>query len=1179
MQSVFRRWLSHPSSATRRVSKLPRWQQHALSARANQNQIRHKASVPAALHQLQDDDDEYDSDDDFRGVKKADWYERALSLKPEDRRVKFPVKRSNADRPAVIDTPPTIEVGPEYSLNLDFYDNVSPKKHVPARLGDMTKEEVDAWLEGFEIPEEAAKLNKTPEEIRHLYAKQLRLEQATYMLSVEKHRDTTRSVVSLQKASDLKGTHGYIRKWVKPVSNSITSAKEKFADLDDNERKDDQKVWGPILFLLDPDEYAIITATNTLNHVLIEADGVKFVKLTLAIGKEIQDALVLKRKHFEELAKICKKDKYEEERKYAQELVAWEEAMEEWKQGKEAFKLAKMNDDSCKYSVPKPQKPKKPSSNKEAEYWKNIKYRIESIAQFQTAKKYFDDAGSWSKEDQVKIGSKLVELLIENAHADDFDGNSQTYDVEHPMSHLAEAPPQSKMRQKAFVHAKEYINGRNYGFIRCTDVMYDKIMKGEMFLPWCARYLPMIVPPKPWTGISNGGYLTLPTKIMRHRDSKWQMECVSRGEIDGVIRSLNNLADIPWVINSEVLNVVMELWKRGGDFGDLPPRADMPMPEMPQIEQYMEILDPVEREEKFEADMETYKKMCKKVEKKNREYNSLRCDTLYKLQVAQEFQHEDAIYFPYNMDFRGRVYPIPPNLNHLGSDMSRALLIFKNKKPLGVDGLYWLKVHLAGLYGIDKCSFDDRVKFVDEHMPQIMACAAHPLADDEDSRWWQEAEAPFLTLGVIFELARAVQSPNPEEFMSNLPVHMDGSCNGLQHYAALGRDKAGAEQVNLIVSDKPQDVYSGVAARVIEKIESDFEMEMLTFEECLAKTRVDKMSKWLAHKKVCAEYEAKCAEYEDEVEKNNHIKKMRQLARGKKGKEEHETLSKVKLQRLRKPKEPQWYHETEDQFFHREAKYELDQLTRKKEFSRMLLNRITRKVVKQTVMTSVYGVTAIGARKQINARLDEVFLLEGKNMDEELEETVYNASKYTSDLTMRSMGDLFSTAREIMEWLAKCTEIVAEDGQMMSWITPLGLPVTQPYRKSHKKQVRTSLQHVILSLPEAQEVNIARQKSAFPPNYVHSLDSTHMMMTALKVIGEDKLDFAAVHDSYWTHACSVERMNSRLREEFVDLYSQPLLEDLREQLMLRFPDKNFPELPKPGELDLKEVLRSPYFFN
>lgn len=61
------------------------------------------------------------------------------------------------------------------------------------------------------------------------------------------------------------------------------------------------------------------------------------------------------------------------------------------------------------------------------------------------------------------------------------------------------------------------------------------------------------------------------------------------------------------------------------------------------------------------------------------------------MNVAQEFR-DHVIYFPYNMDFRGRTYPIPPNLNILGSDFSRGVLVFDEARPLGERGLYWLKV-------------------------------------------------------------------------------------------------------------------------------------------------------------------------------------------------------------------------------------------------------------------------------------------------------------------------------------------------------------------------------------------------------------------------------------------------------------------------------------------------------
>lgn len=58
------------------------------------------------------------------------------------------------------------------------------------------------------------------------------------------------------------------------------------------------------------------------------------------------------------------------------------------------------------------------------------------------------------------------------------------------------------------------------------------------------------------------------------------------------------------------------------------------------------------------------------------------------------------------MDFRGRVYPIPPHLNHMGADMSRGLLSFAEGKKLGAGGLRWLKIHTANLMGFDKARID-----------------------------------------------------------------------------------------------------------------------------------------------------------------------------------------------------------------------------------------------------------------------------------------------------------------------------------------------------------------------------------------------------------------------------------------------------------------------------------------
>lgn len=166
-----------------------------------------------------------------------------------------------------------------------------------------------------------------------------------------------------------------------------------------------------------------------------------------------------------------------------------------------------------------------------------------------------------------------------------------------------------------------------------------------------------------------------------------------------------------------------------------------------------------------------------------------------------------------------------------------------------------------------------------------------------------------------------------------------------------------------------------------------------------------------------------------------------------------------------------------------------------------------------------------------------------------------------------------------MEWLATCSSLVAREGQPMSWVTPLGLPVIQPYRRESGLLVKTLVQSVVLvDCSDKLPVSSQRQRSAFPPNFVHSLDSTHMLMTANR-LKEMHIPFTAVHDSYWCHAAHITTMNATLRDCFVDLYSRPILEDLRASLVARYPGVAFPPIPARGKLRLEEVRDSPYFFD
>jgi DNA-directed RNA polymerase len=91
-----------------------------------------------------------------------------------------------------------------------------------------------------------------------------------------------------------------------------------------------------------------------------------------------------------------------------------------------------------------------------------------------------------------------------------------------------------------------------------------------------------------------------------------------------------------------------------------------------------------------------------------------------------------------------------------------------------------------------------------------------------------------------------------------------------------------------------------------------------------------------------------------------------------------------------------------------------------------------------------------------------------------------------------------------------------------------------------------------------------KQASAFPPNFIHSLDATHMMLTAIEcrvcavlsvhltppLITEQVqgLTFASVHDSYWTHACSIDHMSEIIRDTFIALHSSDVLEKLQTEV-------------------------------
>lgn len=97
-------------------------------------------------------------------------------------------------------------------------------------------------------------------------------------------------------------------------------------------------------------------------------------------------------------------------------------------------------------------------------------------------------------------------------------------------------------------------------------------------------------------------------------------------------------------------------------------------------------------------------------------------------------------------------------------------------------------------------------------------------------------------------------------------------------------------------------------------------------------------------------------------------------------------------------------------------------------------------------------------------------------------------------------------------------------------------------------------------------------------HFVHSMDAAHMMLTINRLVAEGIHHFAMVHDSFGVHACDVDLLHRGLREEFVRIYSERVLQNFLDEQRAAHPDVDLPDVPQTGDLDIRRVLASPYFF-
>lgn len=569
------------------------------------------------------------------------------------------------------------------------------------------------------------------------------------------------------------------------------------------------------------------------------------------------------------------------------------------------------------------------------------------------------------------------------------------------------------------------------------------------------RYSFMVIPPMPWVqdGEIPGGYIRNRTPLVS-MPSRRHKQLIANKDMTPVFEKLQSLQEQGWQLNKRVCRVVSQMWRDGDIVEGIPNPNDEPIPQRAP-------------EGSDDATISAAKKKRADAYSENVARRSARTQFITMLDEARRFVDRESVYMPHQLDFRGRCYPLPAALNHHGGDMYRGMLMFNEAGEPSEEADRWLLIHAANCYGVDKLPYDGRVEWAKDNIKSMAKVAEDPIACPD----WRKAEKPFQYLAACLALF-------DPEIGAKLPYQADGTCNGLQQYAALGRDAEAAPLVNLVDTQVPGDVYTAVLEKVIPVVRADSQ-------------RTDG-------------------------------KRLADRPDGKQG-----------------------------------------PLVRN--IAARLLPRLKRSTVKQPVMTVVYGVTDYGATDQIYAQL------EGDSED------ANDESKYLVKIVMDSIGDVLKSASTIMAWLSGLARATAEAGHHVEWETPIGFPCIQDYSNYGSHIVNTVCGRLRVASSDLGP-KIGKQTSAFPPNYIHGVDAAHMLMTAheCRLIG---IPFAGVHDSFWTNAAGASRLHAVLRGTFAHLHSRPLLNELVEQMRVKFTNVQYPDPPDVGSYDPNDSVCATYMFN
>jgi len=329
-----------------------------------------------------------------------------------------------------------------------------------------------------------------------------------------------------------------------------------------------------------------------------------------------------------------------------------------------------------------------------------------------------------------------------------------------------------------------------------------------------------VCPPKPWHSAFGGGYQTrdmsdpLVTLKFSMRTETKRAVIKNVEENTRLLDVVNYLQNVQFHIEPEAADTLTRIWEGGGSAVGMPSRNAPVKPAFPFPEGWSKEQAPDTQLAVFSE----WKRLVAAWHTHDKKRQSRLYETASLVRNARELR-DRKVWYPVFADFRQRFY-YGGDPNPQGADAARSLVNFGKKKALGERGVFWLKVHIANSCGFDKKRMPTRAAWVDTNWESLLDGAYAP----EDSDLYRGlGDNPLVAAAAVRELHKAYESGNPYLYETGIPVHMDATCSGLQHFSAMLRDPVGAKFTNLIDPDGEEkaDIYARVAELAMQQIHQD----------------------------------------------------------------------------------------------------------------------------------------------------------------------------------------------------------------------------------------------------------------------------------------------------------------------------------------------------------------------